>query len=135
LRPDEELSESGCIMVGEKGILFSPNDYGGEFRLLPEAAHEGVNVTTPEHLPVNAQQDQGQKNEWVEAIKAGKPQVALSNFDYASLLTEAFLLGNVAIAAGKRLEWDGPAMRITNDDAANALIQTEYRRGWEVTRS
>ena len=39
------------------------------------------------------QGDQGQKNEWVEAIKAGKPEMALSNFDYAGLLTAAFLLG------------------------------------------
>ena len=35
----------------------------------------------------------GQKKEWVEAIKAGKPELALSNFDYAGLLTAAFLLG------------------------------------------
>jgi predicted dehydrogenase len=135
LRPGEELSESGCIMVGGKGILFSPNDYGGDFRLLPEAEFQGVNVKTPEHLPINAQGDQGQKNEWVEAIKAGKPQLALSNFDYASLLTEAFLLGNVAILTGKRLDWDGPGMKVTNYADANAFIQTEYRRGWEVTKA
>jgi predicted dehydrogenase len=134
LRPGEELSESGCIMVGDKGILFSPNDYGGEFRLLPEAEYHGVNVTTPEHLTINNKGDQGQKNEWVEAIKAGKPQIALSNFDYAGLLTEAFLLGNVAILVGKRLEWDGPAMKITNNAEAHSQIETEYRRGWEVTR-
>ena len=42
------------------------------------------------------------KNEWVEAIKAGKPEIAYSNFDVASLLTEAFLLGNVAIQTGQR---------------------------------
>ena len=54
------------------------------------------------------------KNEWVEAIKAGKPEIAYSNFDIASLLTEAFLLGNVAIRTGKTLEWDGPGLRVTN---------------------
>ena len=75
------------------------------------------------------------KDEWVEAIKAGKPEIAYSNFDIASLLTESFLLGNVAIRSGKTLEWDGPGLRVTNDPEANRLIQTEYRRGWEVTRA
>ena len=28
------------------------------------------------------------KDEWVAAIKAGKPEIAYSNFDVASLLTE-----------------------------------------------
>ena len=41
------------------------------------------------------------------------------------------LLGNVAARAGlKKLEWDGK--RITNDAAANAYLQTSYRKGWEI---
>ncbi|HEY2159268.1 MAG TPA: gfo/Idh/MocA family oxidoreductase, partial [Isosphaeraceae bacterium] len=65
---------------------------------------------------------------------ANKPELAYSNFDIASLLTEAFLLGNVAIKTGKRLEWDGPSLKVTNVPEANRLIQTQYRRGWEVNR-
>ena len=75
------------------------------------------------------------KDEWVEAIKANKPEIAYSNFDYASLLTEAFLLGNVAIRCNTPLDWDGPGLKVTNVAEANHLIQTEYRRGWEVTRA
>jgi hypothetical protein len=134
LRDGEKLKESGSILVGEKGILYSPDDYGAEFRLTPEKLAEGVNLTMPEQLPSNGQGDQGMKNEWVAAIKAGKPELAYSNFDTASLLTEAFLLGNVAIKTGKRLEWDGPGLRVLNVPEADALIKTEYRRGWEVTR-
>jgi predicted dehydrogenase len=130
-----ELSDSGCMLVGDKGILFSPNDYGAEFYLLPEAEFTHVtNKGEPERLPRNADgSDQGMKNEWVEAIKAGKPELAYSNFDVASLLTEAFLLGNVAIRTGKRIEWDGPACRVTNHPEANQLVNIEYRKGWEVT--
>ena len=76
----------------------------------------------------------GTVEELEAAIKAGKPEIAYSNFDYASLLTEAFLLGNVAIRTGKKLAWDGPALKITNVPEANRYIQTHYRRGWEVTR-
>jgi hypothetical protein len=34
----------------------------------------------------------------------------LGNFDYAAPLTEAVLLRNVALRAGKRVEWDGVRM-------------------------
>ncbi len=135
LKPDEKLSESGSLLVGDKGVLFSPNDYGAEFRLVPEGLGEGKNLGNPEHLPANGKGDQGMKDEWVDAIKANKPEIAYSNFNIASLLTEAFLLGNVAIKVGKRIEWDGPNLRVTNVPEANHLIQTEYRRGWEVTRA
>ena len=135
LKENEKLTMSGSILVGDKGILYSPNDYGARYRILPDSLAEGKDLYTPETLPINGKGDQGQKNEWVEAIKAGKPELAYSNFDYASLLTEAFLLGNVAIRTGKKLEWDGPGLKVTNYPEANQYIQTEYRRGWEVTRS
>lgn len=134
LRDGESLPSSGSFLVGEKGILYSPNDYGAQFRVTPKDLGEGKNFKNPERLPVNNRGDQGMKDEWVEAIKAGKPEIAYSNFDYASLLTEAFLLGNVAIRTGKTLEWDGPALKVTNVPEANHFIRTEYRRGWEVTR-
>jgi predicted dehydrogenase len=134
LRDGEKLPSSGSLLVGEKGFLYSPNDYGAQFRITPTPLAEGQNLTTPETLPRNGKGDQGMKNEWAEAIKQGKPEIAYSNFDIASLLTEAFLLGNVAIKVGKPIEWDGPALKVTNVPEANALIKTEYRRGWEVTR-
>jgi predicted dehydrogenase len=135
LRENEKLADSGSILVGEKGILFSPNDYGAKFRILPKDLAEGKNLDSPERLPVNGGGDGGMKKEWVDAIMANKPEIAYSNFDVASLLTEAFLLGNVAIKSGKSLDWDGPGLKITNVPEANQLIQTEYRRGWEVTRA
>lgn len=134
LRQGEKLPESGSLLIGEKGIMYSPNDYGAAFRITPGSLAEGVNLTTPETLPRNGKGDQGMKNEWAEAIKAGKPEIAYSNFDIASLLTEAFLLGNIAIKTGKSLDWDGPKLKVTNVPEANALVNIEYRRGWEVTR-
>ncbi len=135
LHKDEKLKDSGSILVGDKGILFSPDDYGAEFRITPHGLAEGKNLKSPERLPSNGGGDQGMKNEWVEAIKANKPEIAYSNFDIASLLTEAFLLGNIAIKTGKKLDWDGPGLKVTNVPEANKLVQTEYRRGWEVTRA
>ncbi len=132
LKKDEKLKDSGSIIVGEKGILFSPDDYGGSFRIVGEG-FEKLNLTKPEKLPINNKDDQGQKNEWVSAIKEGKPEIAYSNFDFAAMLTETILLGNVAVRVGKKLEWDGPNMKCTNCEEADQFIRGEYRKGWEVT--
>ena len=134
LKKDEKLADSGSILVGDKGILFSPNDYGAQFTLVGEG-FENMNLTKPEKLPINGKGDQGMKNEWVEAIRSGKPATALSNFDYSGMLTEAVLLGNVAIRSGKKLQWDGPNLRCSNSKEADQFIRREYRKGWDITEA
>jgi predicted dehydrogenase len=131
LKPGEKLAGSGSIIVGEKGILFSPNDYGAKFRLLPEEKFSGYQPPPPT-LPRNGQGDLGMKKEWVEAIKAGKPSIALSNFDYAAALTENMLVGNIAVRLGKELDWDGPNMKATNCPEADQFIKQEARTGWTI---
>jgi hypothetical protein len=42
------------------------------------------------------------------------------------------LLGNLAIRAGKKLNWDGPNMKSTNVPEANDLVQCQYREGWTL---
>jgi predicted dehydrogenase len=135
LRRGEKLSDSGSILVGDKGVLFSPNDYGAQFRLTPEKDFAGVQTTRPETLPegVDRDNDPHMKKEWADAIRAGKPALASSNFDYAGRLTEAMLLGNIAVRfAGTTLQWDAPQLRFTNSDAATKLVSKAYRKGWEV---
>jgi predicted dehydrogenase len=126
-----DLPESGSLVIGEAGMMMSISDYGFALRLIFNADSEGYSAKIPQSLPRTGGGDDKQKLEWINAIKNGgyKP---LSNFDHASLLTEFILLGNVAISAGKKLEWDGPNMKITNDAAANALLTREYRDGWKV---
>ena len=130
LKQGEKLADSGSIIVGSKAILFSPNDYGAQFRII---GAEAPNLGKPERLPINGRGDQGMKEEWARAIREGKPEIAYSNFDIAGMLTEAILLGNIAIRTGKKLEFDASKLKITNDEAANALVSKEYRKGWEIT--
>jgi predicted dehydrogenase len=128
-----KLVDSGSILVGDKGIIYSPDDYGAEFFLYPAKDFEGVNKTTPEKLPKNNKGDGGMKQEWAEAIKSGKPHHAFSNFDIAGMLTESILLGNIAIRLnGQKLAWDGPSMQFTNNSQANQHLHYEYRRGWTL---
>jgi hypothetical protein len=55
-----------------------------------------------------------------------------SNFEYSSRLTEAVVLGNVAIRARRRIEWDSAAMKVTNVGYANQWVSKEYRAGFGV---
>ena len=59
--------------------------------------------------------------------------MASSNFDFAGRLSEAMLLGNIAVRfAGKKLEWDAAKLKFTNSDPATKLVSKEYRKGWEL---
>jgi predicted dehydrogenase len=135
LKPGEKLADSGSILVGEKGVLFSPNDYGAEFRLTPEQDFAGVNKTKPERSPMGTDGDEDafMKKEWAEAIRAGKPGMASSNFAYAGQLTETMLLGNIAVRfSGQKLDWDAAKLRFHNSEAASKLVSKEYRKGWDL---
>jgi len=69
--------------------------------------------------------------EWLAACKGGPP--ALSNFANSGPFTEVVLLGNLAIRTGKKLNWDGPAMKATNCPEADQYIHRRYRKGWELS--
>jgi hypothetical protein len=75
--------------------------------------------------------DQAQKNEWVAAIQGrGTP---MSHFDYAGLLTETILLGNVAIReAQTKLEWDAANMKFPNHPDAEKWLSYDYRTGYSL---
>lgn len=128
----ETPSSSGCLMIGEKGAMFSPNDYGAEQKLLPAKQFEGFTPPEPTLARLEGSRggDDNHKAEWVRAIRGGPP--ALSNFDYAAVLTETMLLGNVAVRLGRALDYDAERMRVTNCAEAEAFIKPTYRKGWEV---
>jgi hypothetical protein len=65
---------------------------------------------------------------WVDAAK-GKTAISCP-FEYAAQLTEVMLLGVVALRAGKKIEYDGKNMRVTNNAAANEFLQREPKPGW-----
>jgi len=57
---------------------------------------------------------------------------ACSHFEYATALTGMVLLGNLALRAGKPIEWDAKEMRATNATEVEALIKPPYRRRWNL---
>ena len=123
---EEALKEEGGVLfVGSKGKLLH-DTYGMNPRLLPASLHESVGtpaVTLPRIAATH-------EMNWVEAAK-GQTEPSCP-FSYASRLTEAMLLGVVALRAGTKLHYDGEQMRITNVPGANDLLTREYRKGWAL---
>ena len=137
IKPGEKVADSGSLLIGDKGVLFSPNDYGAHFRLTPEDQFKGVQTKNPEKGPMGADKDPdpAMKKEWADAIKAGKPELASSHFGYSARLTEAMLLGNIAVRfAGQTLEWNASLQRFTNSSDATKFVSKEYRKGWEMPK-
>lgn len=56
-----------------------------------------------------------------------------SGFDLAGPMTEAILLGTVAIRVPDTLlQWDAAGMKFPNHPAADALLRRNYREGWKI---
>ena len=80
----------------------------------------------------NLPRSPGHFREWVDAIRAGDPNMAMSNFDYAGRLTETVLLGVVALKAGTTIEWDPVALKAKNVPSADQYIRRDYRQGFSI---
>ncbi|MGV6830192.1 MAG: Gfo/Idh/MocA family protein [bacterium] len=138
----------GSVFYGTKGILVT-DCYSRNARLLPSSDMKYFNAPEP---TIPRIKDQNHVQNFVEGCLDSTPTT--SPFSYAGPLTEAVLMGNLAIKAfqykvlkdgkkatdwapfdypGRRkLLWDGDAMRVTNYDKANEWVTRDYRKGWEV---
>ena len=136
----EKVPGSGCLLIGDKGKLFSPDDYGARFfvklkdekELTDGKNHDAVKAIA-QTIPRNEHQGDGDKRhhlEWITACKGGP--AGYSDFDIAAYLTEIILLGCVALRVGKKLEWDGIAMKARNAPEAASIVRREPRKGWTL---
>ncbi|MGQ9486306.1 MAG: Gfo/Idh/MocA family protein [Armatimonadota bacterium] len=121
----EQMADSGLLIIGSEGRLYSPGDYGTPFVLLPREKFANYQPPAPS-IP----RSPGHHQEWINACKGGPP--AMSNFDYASALTETALLGNLAIITGERINWDAKRMRAVNCPKADKIIHPVFRKGWTI---
>ena len=135
----------GCLIVGSKGLMFSPSIYGqqsfvvmnGEKKPLSVLKHPAC-TGVPETLPrrPEAMMD-GQYNEFCDAIRGTTPMIedvksrCWSDIAHSVPMLEAMLVGVAAERVeADALAWDSAAQRF-NNAAANALIRPYIRPGWE----
>ncbi len=141
----DKLPVSGALIIGTKGKLFSPDDYGAKFYVcmkgqdtfVPGDQHEAckvVPVTLPRIAPelYRGRLTTRHMSEWFAMMKTGVP--SYSNFDIAAYLAEVILLGCVALRTGegRRMEWDGPNMKSPNLPESAQFVSRVNRAGWEI---
>ncbi len=111
----------GSIIIGTEGVLHVPH------------------VATPKLFPTEKFKDYPMPksegihhwSEWAEACLNGAAPSA--NFDYSGPLTEAVLLGSVAVRfPSTTLAWNTADLCFENLKEANAYVRRTYRPGWEI---
>ena len=141
-----KVPESGCLLIGDGGSVFSPDDYGtsffvklkGEPKFLHYTKHPAM-ARYPERIPRNPYDKKGSggvlahAQEWLVAIKENKPEMCYSRFEIATPLTEIMLLGCVSLRAGQKIEWDGRKMEARNCPQAAQFIRRQDRTGWALS--
>ncbi len=130
---ESKFPVSGCLIIGEKGQLFSPDDYGSKFFLKLEgekAFTDGAKHEATAAIEQTIPRSPGHNQEWFDMMKNGTP--AYSNFEIAGYLTEIILLGCVALRVGEgvNMKWDGPNMRSPNCPEAAQFVKRDARTGW-----
>ncbi len=147
LRDGETIGDrgGGSVFYGSKGILVC-DVYSRNARLLPSERMKDLKAPEPylERVPGDID---GHIANWVNACLNGTK--TSSSFDRSGPLTEAVLMGNLAIRAfqykkggsngrgysypgRKKIQWDGENMKITNYPQANEWVNGSYRKGWEL---
>src|SRR5262249_3503517 len=119
----KEYPAESSIVVGTEGALL--NQLGYPPQLLPEEKFK--DVKRPDLPPRN------HYHHFVDACLGGVKTE--SHFAQTGPMTEAILLGTVAIRApGRELTWDHAGMKVKNHREANRYLRRTYREGWHVAR-
>jgi predicted dehydrogenase len=143
----DKVSDSGVLVVGEKGAFYSSDDYCAKYEL------KGVDKVTVDFEKAESVGNFDVTNmyELFRAKTAGDPKICHSNFiDRAGPLTETILLGNLAVWAastggadgemgewGEKVEWDARNLKVTNLASLKTpgvadLVKPVYREGYRL---
>jgi hypothetical protein len=131
LEPNRRMgdNEGGVLFVGDKGKLVC-GCYGSSPRLIPETKMQEYQRPEKTIARVDGAEG-GHERDWIRCCKEGRQPS--SSFDYSGPLTETVVMGNLAIRCnGKKLDWDGLNMKVTNVDEANQYVRDQYRQGWSL---
>ena len=115
----EKYPAESAMLIGTEGNLLIPHTQMAI--LLPETTFK--DYKKPE-LPTR-----NHYHHFVDACLGGEKTE--SHFAQSGPMTEAILLGTVAIrAAGQKLEWDSKKMKFPNYPEAEQFLKRKYRKGW-----
>jgi predicted dehydrogenase len=113
----------GVQFFGTNGMLVA--DYGS-FELFDTAGKK----MEPPKIANPIARTKGHHREWLDAIKG--EGVARASFEYGHRLTTVCNLGNLALALGRKLYWDGLSEVFLKDPDANQYLNRPQRAPWQL---
>ena len=132
-RPDvvaPVVPDNGLIIVGSKATTIGhshagrPTCINGDKSAADAALKEGDKACGYNHY-----------REFVEACQAGDPARCGSKLAYAAPLTEALLIGCIALRfPGEELRFDPKTMKFTNKPEANKWLRAPKRGDWDFAK-
>jgi predicted dehydrogenase len=113
---------AGVLFVGKEGSL---QVHYGYHKLFPAEKFADFQVPQPTYPP-----SIGHHRQWLEAIKAGKPEMCECRFEYAGPYMEAISVATQMHRTGtKQATWN-PETMTTDSEAVNAHFKPKFRDGW-----
>ena len=119
--------DHGALFEGSKGCLVA--DFTTR-ALFPQGNQADLTYYRPRSKAALTPPLGNFQKQWIDACK-GNLKTAC-DFDYAGKMIEMMLLGLVAYRAGRKIQYDGAAGRVTDCPEANELLARKYRAGWTL---
>ena len=125
--PESEAfdSKNGTYIVGEHATIVC-DTYSKSVKISPRSKFMELRTNLPEKSLRRI--DTSHHMDWANAIR--EERKASSDFEYSGPFTEMVQLGNIALRAKTRLEFDSKKVEFTNVPEANALLRKTYPEGW-----
>ena len=127
--PEAKL-DNGVIIIGSKATTFGqshasrPRCLAGDAAAVEKVLKKGDPASNYNHY-----------REFVEACQANDPSRCGSKLSYAAPLTEALLIGCIALRyPGEELHFDPKKMQFTNKPEANAFLKAPSRGDWDFKK-
>jgi hypothetical protein len=119
LPKEYQLPAAGSVFVGETGTL-----------LLPHVDAPKLFTDEQQRDVVLTEKDRDHYTSWAHACLGD--DTATSHFGYSGPLTEAVLLGTIAVRLPEeKLLWNTERFTFEGSLKANDLLRKSYRTGWE----
>jgi len=119
-----ERSNVGCYFYGTEGMIQQGWHQGCAF-FPSERTRGSLNVAPQSHQP-DGQNIRELWADFLRCIQSGARPIA--DIECGHRATTMSLLGALSLRAGRAVQWDAENERCIGDDAANALLQPEYRK-------
>lgn len=134
--PNLQLGGNGCMIVGSKMTAVGGSHAAPPVPMALTGQAYGVPVKEVEsHWREELKKLQGcdHYHQWLHAAEARDPSKTASNFDYAAPMTQAILLGCIALRfPGKTLKWDSQKACFANLPEANEWLSSKPRPGYSL---